>query len=70
MNAAPFSARPIPKPPQVATLSKAKMRHWEGTKDEFISFLLYTLIPDLRESGAEMTADDFDTAVWFMVGGE
>lgn len=70
MNAPPATDRPVPQPPAVQTLSKAKMRHWTGTKDEFISFLLYALIPVLRESGADMAADDFDTAVWFMVGGE
>jgi hypothetical protein len=70
MNAPHILPLPTLKPPAVATLSKASMRHWTGTKDEFISFLLYTLVPDLRASGADMTADDFESAVWFMCGGD
>ena len=58
------------EPLTVVTLSKRKMRHWTGDKDSFITFLLDTLIPDLKESGSTCTADDFETAVWFMCGGE
>lgn len=36
------------------------------TKDEFIEYLLNTLIPDLKESGREATAEDFETTVAFL----
>jgi hypothetical protein len=35
-------------------------------KEEFVSYLESTLIPDLRESGRDATADDFQTAVYFI----
>lgn len=37
------------------------------TKAEFIAFLRDRLIPDLRESGRDSTADDFETAIGFML---
>ena len=40
-------------------------RHWK-TKEQFICFLEETLIPDLKESGMDFTAEDFETAVYFM----
>lgn len=40
-------------------------RH-EWTREEFIDYLRETLIPDLRESGRDCTADDFETAIEFM----
>ena len=36
------------------------------TKRDFIDYLRNTLIPDLRESGRDATADDFETAIKFM----
>tara|TARA_Y100000004_G_scaffold191914_1_gene251548 strand:- start:1266 stop:1577 length:312 start_codon:yes stop_codon:yes gene_type:complete len=33
---------------------------------EFITFLEETLIPDLKRSGNHSTAEDFETAVFFM----
>jgi thymidine kinase len=36
---------------------------WNPTADEFVKYLRETLIPDLRESGHEFTAEDFETAV-------
>lgn len=35
---------------------------------EFIEFLENTLIPDLHDSGMHATAEDFETAVYFMKG--
>jgi len=40
--------------------------HNDWTRKDFISFLQSTLIPDLRDSGLDATADDFDTAIFFM----
>ena len=37
-------------------------------REEFIEFLEKTLIPDLYESGKIATAEDFETAVFFMKG--
>ena len=38
------------------------------TRGNFIEFLENTLIPDLKESGRHATAEDFETAVFFMKG--
>lgn len=38
------------------------------TRGDFIEFLEETLIPDLKESGRHATAEDFETAVFFMKG--
>jgi len=38
------------------------------TRADFIWFLENTLIPDLKESGRHSTAEDFETAVYFMTG--
>jgi hypothetical protein len=35
-------------------------------RDQFIEYLTQTLIPDLRESGRDATADDFETCVRYM----
>lgn len=35
-------------------------------REDFIEFLEETLIPDLKESGRYATAEDFETAVFFM----
>lgn len=43
---------------------KGPTRWW--TREEFIAYLRETLIPDLRESGRDATADDFQTAIEFM----
>lgn len=37
---------------------------WE--RKDFIKFLKETLIPDLKDSGKYATAEDFETAVFFM----
>lgn len=37
-----------------------------STKEEFISFLKRTLIPDLKESGSICTAEDFEEAIYWM----
>ena len=42
---------------------------WDS-KQEFIEYLTYTLIPDFKESGLEATAEDFETAVYYMEGGK
>ena len=39
-----------------------------GTRADFIWFLENTLIPDLKERGRHSTAEDFETAVYFMTG--
>ncbi len=36
------------------------------TKAEFIAYLRNTLIPDLRASGSDFTADDFETCLKYM----
>ena len=41
-----------------------KMKTWE--REDFIKFLKETLIPDLKLSGKYSTAEDFETAVFFM----
>jgi hypothetical protein len=38
------------------------------SKQEFIAYLVGTLIPDLKESGSDATANDFAAAVLFMQG--
>jgi hypothetical protein len=38
------------------------------SKQEFIAYLVGTLIPDLKESGREGTAMDFEAAILFMQG--
>lgn len=38
----------------------------EWTKESFITYLRNTLIPDLKESGRDFTAEDFETAIHFM----
>ena len=41
-----------------------KMKAWD--REDFIKFLKETLIPDLKLSGKYATAEDFETAVFFM----
>lgn len=36
---------------------------WQGTREDFVEYLITTLIPDLKESGRDATAEDFETAV-------
>lgn len=36
------------------------------SSEEFVSYLEDTLIPDLRESGSDATADDFEEAVFWI----
>jgi len=36
------------------------------TREEFVDYLEGSLIPDLRESGRNATADDFEVAVAFI----
>jgi hypothetical protein len=43
-------------------------RHFK-TKEDFINFLKNTLIPDLRRSGTNETADDFEEAIYWMTKG-
>jgi hypothetical protein len=38
------------------------------TKEEFLSYLRETLIPDLRESGNEGMVTDFEAAILFIEG--
>ena len=45
-------------------------KHDWTSKQDFISFLKHTLIPDLHESEMHATAEDFETAVYFMEGGK
>lgn len=40
------------------------------SKEEFCRYLRETLIPDLKESGREYTAEDFETALNFMEGAD
>jgi hypothetical protein len=35
-------------------------------KEDFISFLEHTLIPDLKRSGTEATAEDFEEAIYWL----
>ena len=44
--------------------SDGKMITWH--REDFIQFLKETLIPDLKLSGNHSTAEDFETAVFFM----
>ena len=37
-----------------------------NTASEYVAYLRETLIPDLRDSGSEATADDFDEAVHWL----
>ena len=37
------------------------------TRGAFSHYLRTTLIPDLKESGSIFTAEDFETAVYFMM---
>ena len=46
------------------------IRHNDWTKKDFIDFLQSTLIPDLRDSGLDAKADNFDTAIFFMRNNE
>ncbi len=39
------------------------------TRSSFVEYLRDTLIPDLRESGSDATADDFERCVSFMESG-
>ena len=39
---------------------------WDD-KDDFVEYLVTNLIPDLKESGMEATAEDFESAVFFML---
>lgn len=39
-------------------------------KDDFVHFLTNTLIPDLRESGQNNVASDFQAAVLFINGAD
>lgn len=36
------------------------------SKESFVNYLRETLIPDLRESGMNATADDFETCITYM----
>jgi len=38
---------------------------WDD-KADFVEYLVENLIPDLKESGMEATAEDFESAVFFM----
>jgi len=50
-------------------IGQGNKHDWED-KQDFISFLKHTLIPDLKESGMDATAEDFETAVYFIEGGK
>ena len=41
-----------------------EMAIWD--REDFIKFLKETLIPDLKDSGNYATAEDFETAIFFM----
>ena len=45
------------------------INEWEN-KDEFVEYLVENLIPDLKESGMEATAQDFESAVFFILLGD
>ena len=51
-------------------IGDGQMAQYKTSKQDFISFLKHTLIPDLKESGMDATAEDFETAVYYMEGGE
>jgi len=36
------------------------------SKEDFINFLENTLIPDLKASGTDATAEDFEEAIYWM----
>ena len=48
---------------------KRTVRIW-SSKERFIEYLEATLIPDFIESGFEATAEDFETAVYYLKGGK
>ena len=50
-------------------IGQGNKHDWDD-KEDFISFLKHTFIPDLKESGLEETSKDFETAVYFMEGGK
>ena len=50
-------------------IGQGNKHDWEDKRD-FISFLKHTLIPDFKESGMDATAEDFETAVYFIEGGK
>jgi hypothetical protein len=41
-------------------------KHWGWKRAQFINFLENTLIPDLKTSGNNATAKDFETCVKYM----
>ena len=49
---------------------KKKTAKVSPRKAEYIAYLEETLIPDLKESGKEFTAEDFETMVKFLRGAE
>lgn len=42
-----------------------RVRRWKS-KEEFAAYLAETLIPDLKDSGSEATAEDFEVALAYM----
>jgi len=42
-------------------------KHGWDNKADFLFYLVETLIPDLKKSGMEATAQDFESAVFFML---
>ena len=45
-------------------------KHGWDSKADFVIHLVENLIPDLIESGMEATAEDFESAVFFMLHDE
>ena len=45
------------------------INNWDD-KDDFVEYLVTNLIPDLKESGMEATAQDFESAVFFILLGD
>jgi hypothetical protein len=51
---------------QKVKVSEKKLREAMQSKEVFIGYLKDILIPDLRESGSNATADDFEEAIYWM----
>jgi hypothetical protein len=49
----------------MAKQAVAQQHGWKS-QNEFELFLMDTVIPNLRESGHNFTADDFETALYYM----
>lgn len=55
-------------PDRIAALDELeRLLYTSHSRNTFCTYLQHTLIPDLRDSGRDATADDFETAVQFIL---